>query len=310
VSLSALDLNLLLVLDCVLTERSVARAAARLHVTPSAISNALARLRVALNDPLVMRRGRGIVPTPRATELAPIIARSLRELDQAVHRTAFDAATSTRVFTLAIADVGQIVHLPRVTRLMATQMPHARLRVVGVESLVALGGVSGTEVDVAIGVAERAPGIHAEALFDEAMSLVARAGHAALRFRKASELDALRHVGVEMVPSKGYRDPVAAAYARAAVPRQVAVTVPTFSAAAAVVAASDYVATLPSAFLEVAGARMGLAAMRAPAPVHVVAMKLSWHERTHREPALVAFRTLLRSALLAPRTRTRPRKGD
>jgi regulatory helix-turn-helix LysR family protein len=66
VSLATLDLNLLLILDTVLTERSVVRAARRLHVTPSAVSNALARLRVALDDPLLIRSGRGVVPTSRA----------------------------------------------------------------------------------------------------------------------------------------------------------------------------------------------------------------------------------------------------
>jgi DNA-binding transcriptional LysR family regulator len=82
VRLSALDLNLLLVLDTVLAERSVARAARRLHVTPSAVSNALARLRAALDDPLLVRSGRGVVPTPRAAALSPAIARALRDLDQ------------------------------------------------------------------------------------------------------------------------------------------------------------------------------------------------------------------------------------
>jgi len=90
VSLSTLDLNLLLMLDTVLAERSVVRAARRLHVTPSAVSNALARLRAALDDPLLIRSGRGIVPTPRAAALAPALARALRDLDQAVHGDGFD----------------------------------------------------------------------------------------------------------------------------------------------------------------------------------------------------------------------------
>src|SRR5215468_9986924 len=104
-----LDLNLLLVLDTVLAERSVVRAARRLHVTPSAVSNALARLRGALGDALVTRSGRGIVPTPRAAELAPILDRALRDLDQAVSGRAFDPRSTTREFTLALADSGQLV---------------------------------------------------------------------------------------------------------------------------------------------------------------------------------------------------------
>src|SRR6187402_815703 len=111
VSIAGLDLNLLLVLDTVLRERSVARAAKRLHVTPSAISNGLAKLRTALADPLVTRRGRGIVPTPRAEELAPTLARALAELARVVTHVPFDAATCTRTFTLAMADAGQIASL-------------------------------------------------------------------------------------------------------------------------------------------------------------------------------------------------------
>src|SRR5467141_743126 len=98
----------MLVLHTVLAEGNVARAAERLHVTPSAVSNALARLRHALGDPLVTRKGRGIVPTPRATELAPILARTLRALEAALVTAPFDAATCTRMFTVAVADVGQV----------------------------------------------------------------------------------------------------------------------------------------------------------------------------------------------------------
>jgi DNA-binding transcriptional LysR family regulator len=299
VSLSALDLNLLLVLDSVLAERSVARAARRLHVTPSAISNALARLRVALGDPLLVRRGRGIVPTPRANELAPIVARALRDLEAAVQGGSFAAATSTRTFTLAIADVGQVVHLPRIAALLAREMPRARLRVVGIDSLVSLGGVAGPgpEVDVAIGIAETVPGVHADSLFDEPSTLVARARHPAIKSRSQRSLPTLRHVAVEMVPGKGFRDPVAVAYARANVAREVAMTVPSFSAAAAVVAATDYVATLPCSLLEVLGPRMDLRALAVAAPAHTLRMQLWWHERTHSDTALIAFRALVRRAL-------------
>jgi DNA-binding transcriptional LysR family regulator len=148
VSLASLDLNLLLVLDTVLSERSVARAAQRLHVTPSAISNGLARLRVALADPLVTRKGRGIVPTPRATELAPALARAMTELERVVTRDAFDSATCTRTFTLALADAGQVAWLPSIVSSLSKSMPNTRLRVVGIDSLLALGDLGSAEVDL------------------------------------------------------------------------------------------------------------------------------------------------------------------
>src|SRR5262252_8135743 len=133
VSLANLDLNLLLVLHTVLRERNVARAARRLNVTPPAVSNALARLRVALDDPLVTRSGRGVVPTPRAAELEPVLARTFGELDAAVRGADFAPAHSEREFTLAIADVGQFARLPRVVALLAKEMPRARLRVVSID---------------------------------------------------------------------------------------------------------------------------------------------------------------------------------
>src|SRR5262245_65238063 len=99
VNLSALDLNLFLVLHTVLEERSATRAAARLHVTQSAVSNALARLRELLGDPLVVRRGRGLVPTPRAEELAPLLREATERLALAVDRRGFIAADTTRTST-------------------------------------------------------------------------------------------------------------------------------------------------------------------------------------------------------------------
>jgi len=312
VSLSALDLNLLVMLDTVLAERSVVRAAHRLHVTPSAVSNALARLRDALGDPLIVRRGRGVVPTPRAAEIAPTLARVLRELDHAVLGAAFDPATTARTFTLAAADAVQIVRLPGLAVLLAAELPRATLRVVGIDSLVSLGGLAGTLVDVAIGVGERGAGVHLEPLIDERTTLVARRDHPARARLSRAGLAALRHVAVEMAPDRGFRDLAAAAYSRAGIARDVAVVVPSFTAAAAVVAATDLVATLPISLLEVLGPRVGLRAVAAPVPPYTVTLHLGWHERTHADPAQAAFRALVRRAVTAdakdrPTTATRSR---
>src|SRR5687768_2758711 len=103
VNLAAIDLNLLWVLHAVLAERGVARAAARLRVTSPAVSNALARLRAALGDPLFVRSGRGLAPTPRALELAPVLARSFGDLEAALRAgAAFDARACTRELTIAL----------------------------------------------------------------------------------------------------------------------------------------------------------------------------------------------------------------
>jgi DNA-binding transcriptional LysR family regulator len=298
VSIASLDLNLLLVLDTVLREKSVARAARRLHVTPSAISNGLAKLRVILGDPLVTRQGRGIVPTPRAVELAPALGRAMAELERAIVLGPFDAASCARTFTLAMADAGQVAWLPRIASSLSKAMPKAGLRVVGIESLLALGDLGSGEIDVHVGVPAKGPQLHSEPLYDEPVILVARKGNRACAGRLTRRrLGLLRHVRVEMAPGRGFRDALAATYAHARVERSVVMTVPSFAAAAAVVASTELVATLPQSLFNAQGGRLGLTAVAGAVPRHSVAMALCWHERTHADPAMAAFRELIRGAL-------------
>nr|WP_236672849.1 LysR family transcriptional regulator [Comamonas sp. JC664] len=298
------------VLDTVLTERSVARAARRLHVTPSAISNALARLRTALGDPLFARNGRGIVPTPRAAELAPALARALRDLDHAVHGEPFDPATTTRQFSLAIADAGQMVRLPGIATLLAAEMPHASLRVVGIDTLLAGGGLASGEVDVAIAVGERSSGMHLEPLYRERTVLVARHDHPLVGDRvSARGLAAVRHVEVHVAPGKGYRG-LTAAYARLGIPRDIALVVPSFSAAAAVVSETDWVATLPASLVARLGPRLGIRSVQSPVAPLTLTLNLWWHERTQTNPAMIAFRDLIRRASTPSRGRGNSRRLD
>lgn len=300
VSLSPFDLNLLLVLDAVLTEGSVAKAANRLHVTPSAVSNALARLRQLVGDQLVTRKGRGIVPTPRALELAPILAKSLRDLHDAVRACGFTPAITTRRFTIALSDVGQTVFLPRIVSLFFKEMPRARLRAVGIDSLTHLGGLAGPEVDVVIGPDEGGGDIHVEKLFEQNALLVCRNGHPALRKGSdARSRSVLRHVAIDMVPGQPRRDLAGAAYARAGVTRDVVMTVPTFFAATAVVATTDLVATVPASLFDAIGPLLRLRALPSPIPPLPIVTNLCWHERTHADSAAAAFRNVvLRAAAL------------
>jgi DNA-binding transcriptional LysR family regulator len=302
VSIASIDLNLMLVLHTVLAERNVARAAERLHVTPSAVSNALARLRGAIGDPLVTRKGRGVVPTPRATELAPAVARAIRELELALADAPFDAARCTRTFTLAVADIGQVAWVPRLATAMRRELPLAHLRVVGIDALVSLGDLSSSEIDLHLGIPGKGPGLHIEPLFEEPSLLVARHNHAAAG-RKLSRraLAELRHVRVELVPGKHFRDPYAVTYARANVPREIVMTVPSFSAAAEVVAASDLVTMLPSSLLAAKGGSLGLRPLVTALLSHTTKFAMSWHERTHADPAARAFRTLVRSVVTEKR---------
>lgn len=297
-SLSEIDLNLLLVLDTVLSERSVVRAAQRLHVTPSAVSNSLARLRSLLGDPLVIRSGRGIVPTPHAASLAPSLKRALSELETVVQKDAFDPLTTTRQFTLALADATQMARFPEIVRRIMKEMPCAQLRAVGIDTYVSSGGLSSMEIDAAlIAREEKAPGAHMKPLYKESSVLAARRGnpHADGRITK-SRLAALQHVDVQVSPGRGYSE-LAQTYMRLGIDRRIAVVVPNFIAAAAVIANTDLVATIPSTLMELLGERFGLRVIIGPVPKFVNQIRLVWHERTNNDPAMRAFREVVTRAV-------------
>lgn len=293
-NLAHIDLNLLSTLDAVLSAGSVARAAERLHVTPPAVSNALARLRRLLGDPLVVRSGRGVVPTPRGLELAPALKSALGDLERAIRGQVFDPATTTRQFTVAITDVGQISWLPAFGRLLSAEMPCAGIRAVGIDTYLSWGGPASIEVDVAIAaIEEAAPGVHVSPLYEEKSVLVTRSSQLSRRSRLTkAQLANLRHVDVQVAPGRGYRR-LAQLYAGLGIERRVVMTVPSFIAAAAVVAETDYVATLPASLVEVFRRHLNLQAVRAPAPTLKTAVNLVWHERTHDDPASRAFRFLI-----------------
>ena len=307
-SLARIDLNLLVVLDTVLSERSVVRAARRLHLTPSAISNSLARLREIFGDPLVVRNGRGIVPTSRAEALGPALKLALGQVERAIQGDVFSPSTTTRQFTLAVADAGQLSRLPKLVKLLAQKMPRAELRVVGVDTYVSSGGVGQGEIDVAlIAVDEEGPGIHATPLYRETSVLVSRRAHPGARKRLSkAQLGGLCHVDVQVAPGRGYRE-LARLYAGLDIKREVAVVVPSFMAAAAIVAETDLVATLPESLVKAFGHRLGLEVMLAPAPKVTLDLKLIWHDRTDGDPAMRAFRALVAQAMTQARSKV---KGD
>jgi DNA-binding transcriptional LysR family regulator len=298
VSVTSFDLNLFRVLDAVLTEGSVARAARRLNVTPSAVSNALARLRVIIGDRLITKKGRGIVPTPRALELAPVLAKSLGDLQDAVQGGAFNPAATTRRFTIALSDANQVVLLPPIASLFSTVMPRARLRAISIDSLASLGGLAGSEVDVVIGPHGGSTDIHAELLVDQPTVLVCRRDHPiASKPRSRDMMAMLRHVAVDMAPGKSLRDMTDAAYSAAGIARHVVMTVPSFMCAAAVAAMTDFVATVPEPLYESVGLALRLRTIPALIPPFSVPMNLCWHERTHADPAAAGFRELVRRAV-------------
>ncbi|WP_437291116.1 LysR family transcriptional regulator [Sorangium sp. So ce406] len=305
-NLSAIDLNLLLVLHAVLEERSAARAARRLRVTPSAVSNSLAKLRALLGDPLVVRSGRGLAPTPRALEIAPRLRAAFGEIAGALEgERSFDPKATTRAFAIACSDVDQICSLPAVARSFAAEMPRAALRVVSVDHLEASGGLGGGEIDTAIAPAHPLPpGHHAADLFEQDSVFVVHRDHPCARRRLTRErFNAMRHIDIHVALGRGGIGNRAAQEMLAAhgLRREIAVTVPTFFAAAVVAASTDLIAGMPRRLAEALAQVAPLAIVEPPGPGMVFRMQLVWHERTHLDEGARRFREIVIAALRTPR---------
>lgn len=313
-NISQIDLNLLLVLHTVLEAGSAAAAARRLHVTPSAISNSLARLRVLLGDPLVVRSGRGLVATPRARELAPHLRAAIAELGRVLGGPErFDPATTTRAFALALSDAHQICDLPRIAGAFASQLPRANLRIASVDHLEAAGGLGSGDIDAALAPAHPLPpGHHAVDLYQEEGALVVRRGHPAARRPLTPEVWAgLRHIDIHLALGRGgIGNQAADAWlAKRGLRRDIAVTVPSFFAAATVAAHTDYITGMPRRLAEALALATPLAVLTLPGPPMYFPIQLVWHDRTDRDPGARVFRELVIAALATTRPKRHSRAG-
>jgi DNA-binding transcriptional LysR family regulator len=301
-NLSALDLNLFVVLHAVLEERSATRAAKRLNVTQSAVSNALGRLRAALGDPLVVRSGRGLVPTPRATELAPVVAQAIAHLQTVVDgNRGFEPGESTRTFTVAAADNHQTSETPRIATAFALALPRAALRTVSADFLAASDGLASGEIDLAFVPSMIAgPGPCSARVFAERACLVVRRDHPEVRGKITPKLfNELGHIDVEVaLGRKGVGHEGAERHWRSVgLVRRVSVTVPYFTTAAMLASRTDLVAGLPSRVAEVLCEAFPIRMARTTFPLPSMDISIMWHERTDADPGAKYFRRLVSEAV-------------
>ncbi len=278
------DLNLLVTLDVLLAEGSVARAAVRLGLSPSAMSRALARLREATGDPLLVRAGRGLVPTPRALALRDEVGPLVEAAEAALRpATPLDPSRLDRAFTLCAGD-GFVENFgPDLVARVAREAPGVRVRFVPkpprAGALLREGAA-----DLEVGVVGRglSPVLRAQALYRDRFVGVVRPGHALARGRPtAARYAAAAHVVVTRRGGGG--GPVDLALAQLDLARQAAVTVGGFTAALSLCRALDLVATVPER--HTGRLRDGLHTFALPFPVAELTVSLLWHPRLDADPA-------------------------
>jgi DNA-binding transcriptional LysR family regulator len=304
-NIQSLDLNLFVAFEAVMESRSATLAARRLNLTQSAVSNALARLREALGDPLFVRSGRGLVPTPAAEAMAPRIAEALRRFEGLLQEDrGFDPGQCTRRFTLSCTDDQEVSDLPQVARRFADLLPRASLEVVSVDRLLAANGQTQVDVDLSLLPLELGvPGLHVAPLYVEEVAFVVRQDHPQVKGRAlgARQFSELPHVEVHVLRGGGVGTQAVERRVRElGLRRNVALVVPHFLPAALAAATTDAVARLPLRFARHVCGLLPLKLVRPPFDPPRYPIGLAWHDRTHRDPVVGCFRDLVIAALREP----------
>jgi DNA-binding transcriptional LysR family regulator len=304
VNLATVDLNLLVVLGAVLEEGSATRAAARLHVTQSAVSNALRRARALFDDPLVVRRPHGLAPTPYAVSILPTLR---AVLDGARHLLSgapvFDPATTTRQFTIACSDAIGIALLPALLQGLAVRAPAAKLRLITLERLISSDGLARGEVDLLVGIPPMlAPGWVAEPVYEDPMLCILRRGHPAKRLTLASYA-ALPHVELALFGEAD--DTIDRALRERGRAREVHISVPHFQSIALAVLSTDCVATLSARIAHAFASTLPLKVLPCPIALPKLSVKQVWHRRSEKDPAVAFLRALVLASVARPKSRAR-----
>jgi len=295
IDLRRIDLNLLVVFDVLMRERSVTRAAASLARTQSAVSHALARLREQLGDPLLVKVGGRMTPSPRAEQLADEVRGMLAGIRRMLAAPApFDPATSTRIFRVAFPDV-TMSWFARLAAAVHRAGPGVRLEWVVRDDRTPLAVAEG-RVDLALfpAATDLPEGVQAEAAGAFRWATFARTGHpATARWGRAAWR---RHGHVVVRVSDGLHSPIESA-GPGARDRYIAAWVPHFSAVAPLLATTDLLATLPMIAMADALRPYDLVVFTPPFAIAPMPHRLWWSARLAGDPGLSWLRTLVQAAL-------------
>jgi DNA-binding transcriptional LysR family regulator len=276
--LSRIDLNLLVLFEIVFQERHVGRSAERLHLSPSAISHGLGRLRTLLGDPLFLKTPKGVVPTERALQLAASVSEILTRVRGVVSSaTPFDPRQSTRRFVIGAPDGVSAVILPPLLETLRKLAPGVD---VGIRQLLPVQGFTAPHLawrdalkeledrtmDIAIIPFDDIPvRFHKQKLYEEEFVIAVRKGHSFQRNPTLKRYCEMEHLVVSHTGDvTGFVD---VELAGKGLTRRVALTVPNFSFALSVLTDTEMVSALPRRFIEIHGARFNVVAVKAPLPL-------------------------------------------
>ncbi|GAA4326721.1 LysR family transcriptional regulator [Pigmentiphaga soli] len=287
------DLNLLVALDTLLKEESVTRAAQALHLSQSAMSHALARLREMFGDPILVRGPRGMQPTPRAEQLRDQVARTLRDVESVFANGPFDPATTTHTFYVGTIDYVELtLWLPLVERVRRTA-PGVRILVRPITLDKYQEDLTEGRVDMVIGFIRKPPAqAHKRLLFSEDYACVTRAG--LLQTGEPLTLDRYLAAGhIQVSPSATFTGVPDLALAKLHLRRNIVMAIPRYFSATDIAAHSDLILTVQSRIARRFADSLPIRIFPPPFALPELKLSMLWLARTHRDPAQQWLRELI-----------------
>ncbi len=297
-----LDLFTLECFDALLREGSVSRAAQRMEMSQSSMSEALARLRDRFADPLLVRTREGMVPTERAQALWPQVRQAIAQLQAVLERVAaFEPAQAREHFRITATDYAQLLLLPALVDRLREQAPHCAAEFVTVNLRAVEQALEAGEVDLAIAYyPEPPPALRRSPLFTDRYVCIVRADHPAAAGPLGAEaFAALPHVSVSPSGLSYFANVVDSALEAQGLERRIVVRCPHFMIGCQLVAQSDLVLALPARAAQAVARFLPVRVVEIPLAMKRVDVSMYWHERCHHGRAHQWLRATVRS-ILAP----------
>ncbi len=296
--LAGIDTNLLVALDAILVDENVGKAAQRIGLSASAMSHTLARLRALFDDPILVRSGQRMVATARGRQIRGPLREAVALLASAIADSGqFHPKNEERALRLSAIDFAQNHILPNLIATLRKEAPKVDV-LVSAFAPTAVKELTSGDLDLVLGMARAGLPLRQEKILDEPFVSVARKGHPALSMAlSAKDFAELPHVLVSGV-GRGV-GAVDRALAKEGLSRRVAVVVPSFTAAAIVVASSDMVLTGAEREAQRLARSMPIQLFSPPVPLVPFRLVMFWHERDDADPFHSWVRARLSSAIIA-----------
>jgi DNA-binding transcriptional LysR family regulator len=282
-------------------ESNVTRAGAVLELSQPATSAILARLRELFQDPILVKLSSGMVPTPRAVEIAARAERLLEDMREVLRASEpdFDPSRYTGSVAIAATDIVRLLVLPGLMKVLQDEAPHLTITIDNADRTRIHERLERSDVDLGLGPRVVSTGsLHYRELWRDDPICLARAGNAAGNAKlDVAGFAALPHI--RLVPSKPsyFDDLLDKALLPMGLHRRVVISERSFLMVPSLIQATDLVATVPRRFAGYACQNGELKTFELPLPLEELSMGLYWHERTHREPVFRWLRARIGSVV-------------